>query len=58
MAQKVNALAALPEVQSSIASNHMVAHNHLKWDLVPSPGMKVYVQAEYCLTDKSKKQNK
>jgi hypothetical protein len=29
MAQRVRALAALPEVLSSIPSNHMVAHNHL-----------------------------
>jgi hypothetical protein len=29
MAQRVRALIALPEVLSSIPSNHMVAHNHL-----------------------------
>jgi hypothetical protein len=29
MAQRLRALAALPEVLSSIPSNHMVAHNHL-----------------------------
>ena len=29
MAQPVRALTALPEVLSSILSNHMVAHNHL-----------------------------
>jgi hypothetical protein len=29
MAQKLRALTALPEVLSSIPSNHMVAHNHL-----------------------------
>jgi len=29
MAQRVRALTALPEVLSSIPSNHMVAHNHL-----------------------------
>jgi hypothetical protein len=29
MAQRLRALSALPEVMSSIASNHMVAHNHL-----------------------------
>jgi hypothetical protein len=29
MAQQLRALTALPEVQSSIPSNHMVAHNHL-----------------------------
>jgi len=29
MAQWLKALAALPEVLSSILSNHMVAHDHL-----------------------------
>jgi hypothetical protein len=29
MAQQLRALGALPEVLSSIPSNHMVAHNHL-----------------------------
>jgi hypothetical protein len=29
MAQWLRALTALPEVLSSISSNHMVAHNHL-----------------------------
>jgi hypothetical protein len=29
MAHQLRALAALPEVLSSIPSNHMVAHNHL-----------------------------
>ena len=29
MAQQLRAEAALPEVMSSIPSNHMVAHNHL-----------------------------
>jgi hypothetical protein len=29
MAQQLRALTALPEVLSSISSNHMVAHNHL-----------------------------
>jgi hypothetical protein len=28
MAQQLRALAALPQVPSSIPSNHMVAHNH------------------------------
>jgi hypothetical protein len=31
MAQWLRALDALPEVLSSIPSNHMVAHNHLFW---------------------------
>ena len=29
MAQQLEALTALPEVLSSISSDHMVAHNHL-----------------------------
>jgi hypothetical protein len=29
MAQRLRALAVLPEVLSSILSNHIVAHNHL-----------------------------
>jgi len=29
MAQQLRALTVLPEVLSSILSNHMVAHNHL-----------------------------
>jgi hypothetical protein len=36
MTQQLRALIALPEVLSSNSSNHMVAHNHLKWDLMPS----------------------
>jgi hypothetical protein len=39
MAQQLRALTALLEVLSSIASNHMVAHNHLEWDLMPSSGV-------------------
>ena len=35
MAQRLRALTALPEVLSSIPSNHMVAHNHL----MPSSGV-------------------
>ena len=36
MAQQLKVLAALPEVLSSIPSSHMIAHNHLLWDLMPS----------------------
>jgi hypothetical protein len=36
MAQRLRAQTALPEVLSSIPSNHMVPHNHLLWDLTPS----------------------
>jgi hypothetical protein len=32
-AQWLRALTALPEVLSSIPSNHMVSHNHLEWGL-------------------------
>jgi len=39
MAQRLRALTALPEVLSSIPNNHMVAHNHLYWDLMPSSGV-------------------
>jgi hypothetical protein len=39
MAQWLRALTALPEVLSSIPSDHMVAHNHLSWDLTPSSGV-------------------
>jgi hypothetical protein len=39
MAQWLRALTALPEVLSSVPSNHMVAHNHLKWDVMASSGV-------------------
>jgi hypothetical protein len=40
MAQELRALTALPEVLSSIPSNHMVAHNHIMyWDLMPFSGV-------------------
>jgi hypothetical protein len=39
MAQQLRALAVLSEVLSSIPSNHMVAHNHLSWNLRPSSGV-------------------
>ena len=38
-AQRLRALTALPEVMSSIPGNHMVTHNHLYWDLMPSSGV-------------------
>jgi hypothetical protein len=50
MAQLLGALTALPEVLSSIPSNHTVAHNHLYWDLIPSSGMQVGVQIENSYT--------
>jgi hypothetical protein len=39
MAQWLRALTALLEVLSLIPSNHMVAHNHLQWYLMPSSGV-------------------
>jgi hypothetical protein len=39
MAQWLRAPTALPAVLSSIPSNHMVAHNHLQWNLMPSSGV-------------------
>jgi hypothetical protein len=39
MAQWLRALTALPEVLSPIPSNHMVAHNHLQWSLMPFSGV-------------------
>jgi hypothetical protein len=35
-------LGPLPEVQSSIPNNHMVARSHLQWDPMPSSGVQVY----------------
>jgi len=39
MILQLRALAALPEVLSSIPRNHMVAHNHLYWEPMPSSGV-------------------
>jgi hypothetical protein len=44
MAQWLRALVAPPEVLSSILSNHMVAHNHLYGDPMPSSGREMYLQ--------------
>jgi hypothetical protein len=38
MAPCLRALTALPEVLSSIPSNHMVAHSHPQCNLMPSSG--------------------
>jgi hypothetical protein len=48
IAQRLRALAFLPEVLSSIPSNYLVAHKHLYWNLMPSSGM----QTEYCIYNK------
>jgi hypothetical protein len=45
-------------VMSSIPSNHMVAHNHLYWDLMPSSGMQAHIQTEYYIHNKSFLKNK
>ena len=37
-AQRLRALAVLSQVLSLIPSTHMVAHNCLYWDLMPSSG--------------------
>jgi hypothetical protein len=37
--ERLRAPAVLPKVLSSIPSNHMVAHNHLSWDPMPSSGV-------------------
>jgi hypothetical protein len=39
MAQQLRALTGLPKFLSSIPRNHMVAHNHLSWNLMPSSGV-------------------
>jgi hypothetical protein len=39
MAQWLRILTALSKILSSIPSNHMVAHNHLQWGLLPSSGV-------------------
>jgi hypothetical protein len=39
MAQLLRALTVLPEVLSSIPSNHLEAHKHMEWDLMPSSGV-------------------
>ena len=39
MAQQLKALTSLPQVLSSILSNHLLYHNHLSWDLMPPFGV-------------------
>jgi hypothetical protein len=46
MTQWLRALITLLEVPSSIPSNHMVAYNHLYWDLMPSCGVS---EDSYCV---------
>jgi hypothetical protein len=47
MAQQLRVLTAFPEVLSSNPSNHMVAHNHLQWGLMPSSGVSEESNGEY-----------
>jgi hypothetical protein len=47
MAQWLRALTKLSEVLSSIPSNHMVAHDHLQWGLMPSSGVSEESNGEY-----------
>jgi hypothetical protein len=47
MAQWLRVLTALPEVVSSIPSNHMVACNHLQWGLMSSSGVSEESNGEY-----------
>jgi hypothetical protein len=39
MAQHLRALTVLPDILSSIPSSHIVAHNHLQWNLMSSSGV-------------------
>jgi hypothetical protein len=55
MAQWLRALTALPEVLSSISSNHMVAHDHLQCDLMPSSGVS---EESYSVLTYNKQTNK
>jgi hypothetical protein len=50
MAQWLRALSVLPVVSSSIPSNHIVAHNHLYWDLMPSSGLQLVIHVNRALT--------
>jgi hypothetical protein len=58
MAQWLRALTALPEGLNSIPSKHMVAHNHLYWDVVPSSGMQVYMQTEHSYIEKGRERGR
>ena len=46
MAQSLRALAILTQDMRSITGNHIVAHSHMYWDLVPSSVLQEYIQAE------------
>ena len=62
MAQRLIAT-ALPEVQSLIPSNHMVAQYHLQWDLMSSSGVSEESDSAFTINQSinqsiNKKQNK
>jgi hypothetical protein len=46
MVQRLRALSVLLEVLSSIPRDHIVAHDDLYCDLMPSSGMQAYMQIE------------
>jgi hypothetical protein len=48
MAQQLRPLTALLKVLSSNLSNHMVAHNHLQRDLMPSSVLKTATVYFFC----------
>ena len=54
LAQWLRALIVLPEVLSSIPNNHMLAHNHLQWGLIPSSGVSEESNGEYIKFKKNK----
>ena len=47
MVQRLRALSVLLEVLSSIPRDHIVAHDDLYCDLMPSSGMQAYMQIEH-----------
>ena len=52
MAKSLRALAILTQDMSSILSNHMVADNHMFWDLVPSSVLQEYIQGEHFICNR------
>ena len=54
MAPQLRALVILPEVLSLIPSTHIVAHNHLQWDLMPFSPIQAYMQIEHSYTQINK----
>ena len=58
MAQQLGALTALPKVLSSNPSNHLLAHNYLWWDLMPSSGVSEDSYSVLIISKQANKQNK